>query len=90
MGGPAFGLRSNDSEGEGMGRCVAVLAGGPSGGHQAAVLGAVSKRSTSRRQPSFLIQTIGIPSCLSLVGFMWGECTKWFWRESVLNISQDG
>jgi len=39
-GGPAFGLRSNDRDGEGfgLGRCVAVLAGGPAGGHQAAVL----------------------------------------------------
>lgn len=41
LGGPAFGLRSNDSEGEGHGRCVAILVGGPSGGHQACVLGAV-------------------------------------------------
>lgn len=40
--GPAFGLRAHEGEGEGLGRCIAVLAGGQSGGHQAAVLGVVS------------------------------------------------
>ena len=45
-GGPAFGLRSDDvgGEGEGFGRCVAVLAGGPAGGHEAPVLSAVSSK----------------------------------------------
>lgn len=39
--GPGFGLHMNESEGTGYGRCLAVLAGGRSGGHQAAVLHAV-------------------------------------------------
>ncbi len=39
--GLAFGLVSNEKEGAGMGRCVIVLTGGRSGGHKAAVLGAV-------------------------------------------------
>ena len=41
--GVAFGLHMNESEGdrEGWGRCLAVLVGGKSGGHQAAVLYAV-------------------------------------------------
>ena len=39
--GPAFGLAANEKEGLGMGRCVIVLTGGRSGGHNAAVLGAV-------------------------------------------------
>lgn len=42
LAGPAFGMRVNEGEGFGLGRCVAVLAGGPSGGHMAPVLGAVS------------------------------------------------
>jgi hypothetical protein len=37
----AFGLIANEKEGVGMGRCVIVLTGGRSGGHKAAVLGAV-------------------------------------------------
>lgn len=41
LAGPAFGLRANGGEGTGFGRCVAVLAGGPSGGHLAPVLDAV-------------------------------------------------
>ena len=36
--GPAFGLRANEREGIGLGNCIAILAGGASGGHQAAVL----------------------------------------------------
>ena len=39
--GLAFGLISSEKEGVGMGRCVIVLTGGRSGGHKAAVLGAV-------------------------------------------------
>lgn len=41
LAGPPFGLRSNISEGKGLGRCVAILAGGPSGGHLAPVKCAV-------------------------------------------------
>jgi hypothetical protein len=40
-GGFAFGLRDRGGEGAGYGQWVAVLAGGPSGGHQDAVLCAV-------------------------------------------------
>jgi hypothetical protein len=42
LAGAAHGLHMTEHEGEGMGRCVAVLSGGRSGGHLAAVLGAVS------------------------------------------------
>lgn len=38
MAGPAHGLHMYESEGEGLGRCMFVLMGGRSGGHQAAVL----------------------------------------------------
>lgn len=44
LAGPAFGLQCSEAEGMGMGRCVAVLVGGRSGGHEAGVLGAVSCR----------------------------------------------
>ncbi|TFK57016.1 hypothetical protein OE88DRAFT_1730442 [Heliocybe sulcata] len=40
MAGAAYGLQMSEPEGEGIGRCVAVLAGGRSGGHAAAVLSA--------------------------------------------------
>ena len=42
LAGPAFGLRANEGEGKGRGRCVAVLVGGSSGGHLAPVQSAVS------------------------------------------------
>lgn len=42
LGGAPHGLQSSEPEGVGIGRCIAVLSGGPSGGHDAAVLGAVS------------------------------------------------
>ncbi|RDB28613.1 Polycomb group protein FIE1 [Hypsizygus marmoreus] len=38
--GAAHGLHMTESEGSGIGRCIIVLMGGRSGGHQAAVLGA--------------------------------------------------
>ena len=41
LGGAPHGLQSSESEGVGTGRCVAILCGGPSGGHNAAVLNAV-------------------------------------------------
>ena len=41
LGGAPHGLQSSEPEGVGIGRCVAVLCGGPSGGHNAAVLNAV-------------------------------------------------
>ncbi|KAF8445884.1 WD40-repeat-containing domain protein [Boletus edulis BED1] len=40
LGGAPHGLQSSEPEGVGTGRCVAVLCGGPSGGHNAAVLNA--------------------------------------------------
>jgi hypothetical protein len=42
LAGAAHGLHMTEQEGVGMGRCIAVLCGGRSGGHQDAVLGAVS------------------------------------------------
>ena len=42
MAGPAHGLHMYESEGEGLGRCMFVLMGGRSGGHQAAVLASVN------------------------------------------------
>lgn len=40
LAGAAHGLHMTEAEGNGIGRCVVVLMGGRSGGHQAAVLGA--------------------------------------------------
>lgn len=40
LGGAPHGLQSSEPEGIGIGRCLVVLCGGPSGGHEAAVLGA--------------------------------------------------
>lgn len=40
--GAAHGLHTSEGEGIGIGRCIIVLMGGQSGGHQAAVLAAVS------------------------------------------------
>ncbi|KIJ68509.1 hypothetical protein HYDPIDRAFT_106709 [Hydnomerulius pinastri MD-312] len=40
LGGAPHGLQASEPEGVGVGRCVAVLCGGPSGGHEAAVLSA--------------------------------------------------
>ena len=48
LAGPAFGLRVNEGEGTGYGRCVAVLVGGSSGGHVAPVKNAVSLHYTLR------------------------------------------
>lgn len=40
LGGAPHGLQASEPEGMGVGRCIGVLCGGPSGGHQAAVLSA--------------------------------------------------
>ncbi|KAG1864262.1 WD40-repeat-containing domain protein, partial [Suillus subalutaceus] len=40
LGGAPHGLQASEPEGNGVGRCISVLCGGPSGGHQAAVLSA--------------------------------------------------
>jgi hypothetical protein len=51
LAGPAHGLQMTDGEGDGIGRCVAVLCGSKSGGHLDAVLAAVSDMySTQVRQ----------------------------------------
>lgn len=42
LGGAPFGLRANEPEGIDYGRCTAILVGGSSGGHAAAVLDAIS------------------------------------------------
>lgn len=42
LAGPAHGLMMNEPEGIGKGLCVAVFVGNRSGGHEAAVLSAVS------------------------------------------------
>lgn len=83
LAGAAHGLRlhPNEIEGFGPGRCVAVLMGGRSGGHNAAVLHAVS-RTTSRSflnnelngiqafHPSFpLIATCGVRNSISFLRF---------------------
>lgn len=38
LAGSAFGMHSSESEGDGLGRCVGVLVGNRSGGHEGAVL----------------------------------------------------
>lgn len=45
LAGAAHGLHMNEREGSGLGRCIIVLMGSRSGGHQAAVFGAVSCHS---------------------------------------------
>jgi len=58
--GPAFGLMASESEGNGIGRCLAVLVGGRSGGHEAAVLGAAFHPTAS------LIATCGMDRCVKI------------------------
>ncbi|KZT72824.1 WD40 repeat-like protein [Daedalea quercina L-15889] len=45
LAGPAFGLQMTESEGDGIGQCVAVLVGGRSGGHRGAVFCAAFHRT---------------------------------------------
>ncbi|KAH8100653.1 WD40 repeat-like protein [Cristinia sonorae] len=58
--GPAFGLMASESEGDGIGRCLAVFVGGRSGGHQAAVLGAAFHPTAS------LLATCGTDRCVKI------------------------
>ncbi|KAF8632609.1 hypothetical protein AX15_001812 [Amanita polypyramis BW_CC] len=58
--GPAFGLNMNEREGVGMGRCVVLLMGGRSGGHNAAVLGAAFHSSKP------LIATCGLDRAVKI------------------------
>ncbi|KAA1471550.1 WD40 repeat-like protein [Dentipellis sp. KUC8613] len=60
LAGAAHGLHTTEPEGTGIGRCVAVLVGGRSGGHQAAVLGA----SFHPTHP--LIATCGLDRCVKI------------------------
>ncbi|KAF8832285.1 hypothetical protein HHX47_DHR1001652 [Lentinula edodes] len=46
LAGPAHGLDMSFEEGNGIGRCVLILMGGRSGGHQAEVFGAVIEYAT--------------------------------------------
>ncbi|KAJ3573661.1 hypothetical protein NP233_g2285 [Leucocoprinus birnbaumii] len=58
--GAPHGLHMNEPEGEGIGRCIIVLMGGRSGGHQAAVLNASF-------HPTYpVIATCGIDRCVKI------------------------
>lgn len=70
LAGPAFGLRANDGEGIGLGRCIAVLVGGASGGHQAAVLNAV-RPSRCYREVFRLTTLAGFSPCVSYCCYLW-------------------
>ncbi|KAL4070894.1 WD40-repeat-containing domain protein [Scleroderma citrinum] len=60
LGGAPHGLQPSEPEGIGIGRCVIVLCGGPSGGHDAAVLGAAF-------HPSYpLIATCGMDRAVKI------------------------
>ncbi|KAH6917509.1 WD40-repeat-containing domain protein [Coprinopsis sp. MPI-PUGE-AT-0042] len=60
LAGPAHGLHLNIQEGSGLGRCIIVLMGGRSGGHNAAVLGAAF-------HPTFpLIATCGMDRAVKI------------------------
>ncbi|KAI0963669.1 hypothetical protein AcW1_000683 [Taiwanofungus camphoratus] len=60
LAGPAHGLQMSESEGEGIGRCVAVLVGGRSGGHRGAVFAAAFHRSAP------LIATCGMDRAVKI------------------------
>ena len=70
--GPAHGLHANIPEGYGRGRCTIVLVGGRSGGHDAAVLGAVSIYLRFNTD-SALKWLLGIPSKIRSHCHLWGE-----------------
>ena len=69
LGGAPHGLQSSESEGAGTGRCVAILCGGPSGGHNAAVLNAV--RAFEDRLP--WLTSLVISPHIPIVGDLWSE-----------------
>ncbi|KAJ2928952.1 hypothetical protein H1R20_g8138, partial [Candolleomyces eurysporus] len=60
LAGAPHGLHINEPEGSGLGRCIIVLMGGRSGGHQAAVLGA----AFHPYQP--LLATCGMDRCVKI------------------------
>lgn len=84
--GAAHGLHMSEPEGEGsgIGRCIIVLMGGRSGGHQAAVLSAVSYTLTISTLPPSNIHFPGIqsrfPNCCNL----W--CKKKRYSRSLIDI----
>jgi polycomb protein EED len=71
LAGAAHGLHMNEREGSGLGRCIIVLMGGRSGGHQAAVLGAVCYYFHVRATLSH--DVLGVSSSISYYRNMWGE-----------------
>lgn len=75
LAGPPFGLRSTDSEGLNFGRCVALLAGGPSGGHLAPVQCAVSLHNCLL-SPHFSSYFTDVSSILSDNCDVWGELSR--------------
>ena len=48
LAGPAFGLQMSENEGQGIGRCTVVFAGGRSGGHNGAVFRVVPTFSSHK------------------------------------------
>jgi hypothetical protein len=79
LAGAAHGLHMCEPEGDGIGRCIIVLMGGRSGGHRAAVLGAV-------RFPGHIFfrgvtadgVTTGIPPRASSCSDLWSEIVSSF------------
>lgn len=74
MAGPAHGLHMYESEGEGLGRCMYVLMGGRSGGHQAAVLASVKYPISIFRRASNLYILQAFHPVLPLIA----TCGVWF------------
>ncbi|EPT03858.1 hypothetical protein FOMPIDRAFT_1157736 [Fomitopsis schrenkii] len=60
LAGPAFGLQMTESEGNGIGQCVAVLVGGRSGGHRGAVFCAAFHKT------EFIIATGGMDRAVKI------------------------
>lgn len=83
--GAAHGLHMNEREGSGIGRCIVVLMGGRSGGHQAAVLGAVRRLG---RYIGFRLNNtlLGIPCQPTPHRYLW--CAFFFILSKVLIGSQ--
>ena len=68
----AHGLHMCEHEGEGTGRCVAVMVGGRSGGHKGAVLCSV-RLSWFTRPSTYLILHIGVSSVFTSDRHGWGK-----------------
>ncbi|KAG2159804.1 WD40-repeat-containing domain protein [Suillus bovinus] len=74
LGGAPHGLQASEPEGMGIGRCIGVLCGGPSGGHEAAVLSAAFHPTHA------LIATCGLDRAVKIWSFSALSCNK-FSRE---------